>query len=169
MHETPQRQSKSAQNRIIDGAKRFNELGNLYWFVNAFIPGYHYSDKKAKVQPAMFPRRMVPVICMGADEVASRHYADTVRELFALVNLGRGFEFSVEITDIHELEAGNWQWYEWGATWDCVCAICGGIFSDTCPQLDVCADCAQEDSRRMEIEVQAVQRPVSYKQKMLAI
>lgn len=93
----------------------------------------------------MFPRMLVPVICMACDEVESRHYADILRELFVLSNQGRGFDFAVEITDIHELQSGNWQWYEWGsAMWDCVCMVCGGVFCDTSPQVDICEGCRRE-------------------------
>lgn len=137
----PQRQSRTWQGKLIDGAKRQGRLCDLYWFVNAYVPGHHYPDGKARVQPAMFPARYVPVICMACDEVASRHDADVLRELFGLVNRGRGFEFVVEVTDIHELQSGNWQWYEWGATWDCVCRVCGGVFADTSPQVEICEGC----------------------------
>lgn len=90
----------------------------------------------------MFPRHHVPVVAMAADEVESRHDADILRELFGLVNRGRGFDFVVEITDIHELRSGNWQWYEWGQSWDCVCMVCGCVFADTCPQVEICEGCS---------------------------
>lgn len=94
----------------------------------------------------MFPRSYVPVVAMGSDDVESRHYADILRELFALVNRGRGFDFVVEVTDIHELRSGNWQWYEWGSVmWDCVCAECGRVFADTCPQLEICEECLTKE------------------------
>lgn len=139
-----ERQTKTRQKRIIDGARQQGKLSDLYWFVNAYVPGRHYNDGKAKVQPAMFPRRFVPVVRMTPDDVESRHYADVVSEIFALANRGRGIEFVVEITDIHELQSGNWQWYEWGECWDCVCSVCGAVFADTVPTLEICDECRRE-------------------------
>lgn len=147
MISVPERQTKTRQKRLIDGAKWQGKLHDLYWFVNAYIPGRYYDDRRAKVQPAMFPKLFVPVIRMTPDEVESRHYADVLSEIFSFVNRGRGFDFAVEITDIHELQSGNWQWYEWGSVqWDCVCGVCGGVFADTSPQLDICEECRREVS-----------------------
>lgn len=136
-----QRQTKTWQKRIIDGAKVKGKFGDLYWFVNAYIPGRYYDDGRAKVQPAMFPKTFVPVVRMAPDESLSRHEADVLSEIFRFVNRCRGFDFSVEITDIHELRAGNWNWYEWGERWDCVCVECGQVFVDTCPQINICEEC----------------------------
>ena len=144
MNLVPQRQTKTWQRKLIDGAKHQGKLCDLYWFVNSYIPARYYSDRRARVQPAMFPKIFVPVIRMMPDEVESRHHADVLGEIFGLVNRGRGFDFAVEITDIHELRSGNWQWYEWGQSWDCVCVECGRVFADTCPQIDCCEECRRK-------------------------
>ena len=141
--ELVQRQTKTWQRRIIDGAKGKGKLCDLYWFVNAYIPGRYYEDGRTKVQPAMYPKTAVPVVQIGPDETLSRHEADVLAEIFRVVNRCRGFEFAVEVTDIHELRSGNWQWYEWGMRWDCVCVVCGRVFEDTCPQLDCCEECRE--------------------------
>ncbi len=144
MNQLPERQTKTRQKRLIDGAKAQGRLCDLYWFVNAYIPGRYYSDGRAKVQPAMFPKVYVPVVRMVPDDTESRHHADMLREIFQFVNRGRSFEFAVEITDIHELRSGNWHWYEWGESWDCVCVECGTVFVDTVPTLDCCEECERE-------------------------
>jgi hypothetical protein len=136
-----ERQTKTQQKQIIDAARKQGKLGDLFWFVNAYIPGRHFSDGKFRVQPAVFPKTFVPVIPLAPDEVVARHDADILCELFRFGNIGRGIEMVVELTDIHELRSGNWQWYEWGRTWDCVCVICGGVFADTSPGIDVCGGC----------------------------
>ena len=139
-------QTKTWQRKIIDAAKRKGELCTLFWFVNVAVPSRYYDDRKPREQPGMFPGKFVPVIRIGPDEIESRHHAETLAEIFAFVNRGRGFTVAVEITDANML-ADGWQWYEWGSVmWDCVCGVCGGVFADTSPQLDCCEECRREVS-----------------------
>lgn len=133
-------QTKTWQRKVVESAKQKGELCRLYWFVNVAVPGRHYDDRKSREQPGMFPKSTVPVIRIGADEIESRHHAETLAEIFAFVNRGRGFKVAVEITDADML-ANGWHWYEWGERWDCVCAVCGAVFSDTVPTLDCCEEC----------------------------
>lgn len=139
-----ERQTKARQKRLIEGARQKGKLDDLYWFVNAYIPGRYYNDGRPKVQPAMYPKTFVPVVRMFPDELTSRHDVDVLSEIFRFVNRGRGFDFAVEITDIHELRSGNWNWYDWGACWDCVCSVCGTVFADTVPQVNICEVCRCE-------------------------
>lgn len=92
-------QTKTWQRKIVDSAKRKNELHRLFWFVNVAVPGRYHDDQKAREQPGMYPKGVVPVVRIGPDEVESRHHAETLAEIFAFVNRGRGFAVAVGITD----------------------------------------------------------------------
>jgi hypothetical protein len=119
-------QTRTWQQRIIDGAKRRQDLASLYWMVEMRLPASLGGGYAA----AAWPTRCVPVLPVAPDPEESRHWAHLLLELFRTSNIGRGIEFDLALTNDDMLRETQAAWYIYGQqviTRDCVCAHCGAI------------------------------------------
>lgn len=124
-----EKQTRTWQKKIIDGAIRQGELDRLYWFVEMTLPRSMGGGTAA----ATYPVRCVPVVPVGPDVEEQRHWAHLLRELFKESNQGRGILFEVALTDCDLLNA--FRWYVYGETPppapDAICDWCGEVFAPT--------------------------------------
>lgn len=121
-------QTRTWQQKIIDGAKRLRELDRLYWFVEMTLPRAMGGGYAA----ATYPVRCVPVIPAGPEPEEQRHWAHLLLELFKDTNQGRGILFDLALTDCDILK--EYRWYVYGETPpapDVICEWCGEVFPPT--------------------------------------
>lgn len=124
-------QTRTWQRKVIDGATKAGEIGDLYWFVEMDLPSTIRPAQGARYLPATYPPGFVPVIAAGPDPAEQREYAEILALLFETSNRGRMIEFNPTLTDRQTLAAGKFYWYEYGDTpdhvIDHVCDRCGSI------------------------------------------
>lgn len=119
-------QTRTWQNRIIDGARQRNDLTSLYWMVEMRLPPSLGGGYAA----AAYPTRCVPVLPVAPDPKESREWAHLLLELFKASNIGRGIEFDLALTNDDMLRETKAAWYVYGeqpTTRDVICACCGAI------------------------------------------
>jgi len=133
-------QTNTFQRKVIAGASRQNELHRLFWIVeirwplSAISGGTSLEKEGRRYTNAQHPGRCVPVIPVGPDPIASRHYAEMLCGLFAANNVGRSMEFAPVLADIETLAAAPWYVYgEQLPAADIVCSDCGCINGCVCP------------------------------------
>ncbi|GIW60768.1 MAG: hypothetical protein KatS3mg087_1834 [Patescibacteria group bacterium] len=126
-------QSRTAQKRILEEAKKRGETGDLFWYIVV-------RRKGGKYVPGCFPPFRVPVVPVGDDPEESRHYAHLMLEI---AKAGTpGLILNIELTSrdlLNENIPGRW--YEWGDTpphveYDFVCKFCGSVSKG--PYCDLC-------------------------------
>jgi hypothetical protein len=126
--------------RLIALATQAGDLPTLYWYVEAKVPGRMTTTGKPQLQAASWPDVWIPVLAVGPDPEISRHYIEILLEAFRASNSGQGIEFGLGLTAIDQLDGKRC--YEWGdACWDCVCVVCGGVFQETTPAVEICDEC----------------------------
>lgn len=135
--------------RLIDGAKRAGELDQLYWMVEIKVAAALAGTKRPVIAAASWPLGWVPVVPVGCDPVESRHYAELMMACLKTANRGRLIDFGLALTNREIIEAGNYHTYEWGDyCWDCVCVICGAVWSATGVSDEVCEGCQPPTDNR---------------------
>jgi len=128
--------------RLIELTTKAGDLGTLYWYVEAKLPGRMTSTGKPQLQAASWPDVWIPVIPVGPDPQISRHYIEILLEAFRASNGGQGIEFGIGLTSIDQIETKKV--YEWGEQrWDCICELCGAVFQETTVGIEICAECAR--------------------------
>lgn len=123
-------QTSYFQRDIIQEARQFNTLGDLYWYVEAEFPKRMIPAGIRRRQPAQWPHGCIPVLPVGEDAEESRTWAELLAELFNWDNRGRGITFTPALTS-QDLLVGL-AWYEYGGALpdlmvDHICRTCGQV------------------------------------------
>lgn len=133
--------SRSALDRLLQGATGAGELETLYWFVEMRISPSLAGTRQHVISAAAYPLGWVPVVPVTDDVKTSRHYAELLLACLKSANRGRLIEFGLALTN-DEVIAGGFQVYPWGdARWDCVCVDCGAVWQSTGTREEICNEC----------------------------
>lgn len=128
--------------RLLSGAIAAGDQRTLYWFVEMRISPSLAGTREPVLSACSYPVGWVPVVPVGDDPVASRHYADLLLECLKSGNRGRLIEFGMALTTTDVIVDGGFQIHEWGdACWDCVCVECGGVWRSTTAGEEICEAC----------------------------
>lgn len=124
--------NKSLCKRIIDAASAEGKLHELCYYVDMWMPRELRPRPDVDHVPASWPPGFVPYIPLHPDPVIANDYAHILVALMESSNQGRGLIFRSELIGIDQLEATDYQPYEWGEDLssrivDKICPNCGSI------------------------------------------
>ena len=142
-------QTEHWQDTIFAVASAKNDLDSLCWFIQCIRPLSKRDRRKMNQQQiidavyktACWPGNWVPFLPVGENPEVSREWAKMLANMFAASNPA-SWRFMPAICLRSELSQSPVRCYEFGETWDCVCAICGCVFP-ACVTADICEDCAK--------------------------
>jgi hypothetical protein len=122
-------QTRYFQADVLAAAEARNELGGLFWFVEADYPKRLLPPGIKRRQPATWPLGFIPVLPAGPDVEEQQAWAELLAGLFAAGNVGRGIAFKPTLTTADLLQ--GLRWYEWGEPVgyevDYICPKCGQV------------------------------------------
>ena len=91
-------QTRYFQADVLAAAVARNELGGLFWFVEADYPKRLLPPGIKRRQPATWPLGFIPVLPAGPDVEEQQTWAELLAGLFAAGNVGRGIAFKPTLT-----------------------------------------------------------------------